>query len=151
MVIIFDDVFLCMCACLVVCFSGPPKLVYAQQVFAKWLFQVYIVYLHFSYSRLGTAVCAFWCPGIDCYAQDCGISSALAMEIHQSCTKPSIWLVWARDFCLTRRRNIITSCSNGSMVPIWFDRCVAIPSGLWRCRVTPQDKVPRHSYDNLFA
>ena len=34
---------------------------------------------------------------IDGLVQDCSISSALAMEILQSCTKPSICIVWKED------------------------------------------------------
>ena len=47
---------------------------------------------------------------IDALAQDCSISSALAMEILQSCTKPSIW---AKASALSSL-SIYTNCSDNN-------------------------------------
>ena len=45
-----------------------------------------------------------WLEHIDGLVQDCSISSVLAMEILQSCTKPSISRVWVSLF------NVLPSC-----------------------------------------
>ena len=56
------------------------------------------------------------------YLQDCSISSALAMEILQSCTKPSIGiqisLMWAHYQTLVWPFQVIIKWNPGSMVPL---------------------------------
>ena len=61
---------------------------------SKWFFKAVLHRQQNDACKLGQYQ-AIWCPqpeNINSLMQDCSISSALALEILQSCTKPSIYL-----------------------------------------------------------